>query len=134
MRAFNVRTASVDRFNQTTVAEYRHSAPDSVERNPVLLGEVSFGTQARTRGKLATGYPARYVVCISPMAERGRYHVEELEELRAKWPDWQIWTVPTWDGYRNGMKWCARRGDTWLRAWEPQHLSEYIADQSWPDP
>ena len=32
----------------------------------------------------------------------------DLADLRAKWPHWEIWTVPTFDGNRSGKVWCAR--------------------------
>jgi hypothetical protein len=32
----------------------------------------------------------------------------ELADLQSKWPHWQIWIVPTFDGTRSGKVWCAR--------------------------
>jgi len=42
---------------------------------------------------------------------------------------WMVWYVPTWDGYRQGITWCARRlaDGRLLHAYQPRHLAEYIA-------
>jgi hypothetical protein len=53
--------------------------------------------------------------------------------LEHDWPNWQVWTVPTWDGHQRGTIWCARRwdwqpGQTVLNAHTADELAEYLAE------
>jgi hypothetical protein len=56
---------------------------------------------------------------------------EGLGKLQARWPGWQIWAVPTWDGTRQGTIWCARpngRTQPVINAATWQHLDDYLHD------
>lgn len=51
-------------------------------------------------------------------------------ELEQQFPDYQAWTVPTWNGSQHGVIWCARRWDgtgTTINADTPAVLAEYMA-------
>ncbi len=55
---------------------------------------------------------------------------DALGDLRAGWPEWEIWTVRCYVG---GMVWCARRHDDHkvvLNAASPQHLAGYLEDEA----
>jgi hypothetical protein len=60
---------------------------------------------------------------------------EALRKLQAEYgPAWMIWYVPTWDGRKAGIIWCAKRlrDGRLLHACQPRHLAAYIADASIP--
>ena len=60
-------------------------------------------------------------------------HDVELIDLQAKWPHWQIWVVPTFDGTKSGNVWCARPlGELWpvLNEYSATDLDKAISDTS----
>ena len=71
---------------------------------------------------------------MEPVTPDGLTVRQVLAWLEAAYPAWHVWYVPTWDGTRQGMIWCAKRhrdgcllhGDT------PAHLAEYVAEAGFP--
>ncbi len=58
---------------------------------------------------------------------------EKVAALERDWPNWQIWTVPTWDGRARRTVWCAKRwtwqpGDPVLNEDSAQHLRESLEE------
>jgi hypothetical protein len=48
--------------------------------------------------------------------------------LEQDWPNWQIWTVPTFDGNKRGTIWCARRWDDHKRLLNASSPEELVSD------